>query len=684
MKNYEMNAIRNIAFVGSSGAGKTTLIEQMLFLSKMTNRLGKVTDGNTVMDYDQDEIEKGISLVMSIGYADWKNHRINVIDTPGYADFIGDQIAAATAADTVILVANATGGFEVGLEKSLEVLEGNKISKAIIVNKMDVDQADYQKVLEAVKENAGLTCAPVIIPIGRETTFKGVVDIVKGKAIIDGKLVDIPAEAADEYEEAKAALIEAVAETDEALLDKYLETMELSDEELASGLKKAIAEGSIIPAFCSSANTGIGVQAIMDAVLDYLPSPEDKKNMTVFDDGKEKKIICTPNGEVIAYVFKSIVDPNMGDVALVRVYSGTLKSGLDIVVPEKDQKDKVSSMYFFQGKTRNDAPELHAGEIGGLVKLKVAKGLNTIATGNSKVKAFNVKLPSPVYWQTISAVNQNDEDKIGQALSKLLGEDPTLISSLNAETHEHVLAGMGEQQMTLIQKRLKSRYKVDALLKTPKIPYKETIMGSADHKYKHKKQSGGKGQYGDVYFRINPTPRGEGYKFINSIVGGTIPANFVPAIEKGINETMERGIIAGYRVVDISVDVYFGSYHDVDSSEMAFKIASSMCLKEGFVMAKPILLEPIHETEIIIPTEYMGDVMGDISTRRGKITGMEQQGKKQILKAAVPLAELFGYFPALKSLTQGRGMFTQKFSHFEKVPEEIAKGVIEAYKKEDE
>ncbi len=684
MKNYEMNAIRNIALIGSSGAGKTSIIEQMLFHSKMTNRLGKITDGNTVMDYDQDEIEKGISLVMSVGYADWKNHRINLIDTPGYADFIGDQIAATTAADTIVLVANATGGYEVGLEKSLEMLEGKKISKAIIVNKMDVDQADYQKVLDSIKENAGMTCVPVLIPIGREAGYKGVVDVIKGKAIIDGKIVDIPADVADEYEEAKASLSEAIAETDEALLEKYLETMELSEEELTKGLIKAIVDDNIIPAFCTSASTAVGIQALMDAIVEYLPSPEAKKNMTVFDDGKEKQIICSQNGDLVAYVFKSIVDPNMGDVALVRVYSGTLKSGMDVYVPEKDQKDKVSSMYFFQGKTRNDAAELHAGEIGGLVKLKVAKGLTTLVSGNSKVKAFQVSLPSPVYWQTISANNQNDEDKIGQALSKLLGEDPTIISSLNSETHEHVLAGMGEQQMTLVQKRLKNRYKVEALLKTPKIPYKETIMGNADHKYRHKKQSGGKGQYGEVYFRINPMPRGEGYKFINSIVGGTIPANFVPAIEKGINETLERGIIAGYRVVDISVDVYFGSYHDVDSSEMAFKIASSLCLKEGFGMAKPILLEPIHETEIIIPTEYMGDVMGDISTRRGKIMGMEQQGKKQILKAAVPLAELFGYFPALKSLTQGRGMFTQKFSHFEKVPEEIAKAVVEAYKKEEE
>lgn len=684
MKNYEMNALRNIAFLGSSGAGKTSLVEQMLYIAKMTNRLGKVSDGNTTMDYDADEIEKNISLGLAVGYADWKNKRINIIDTPGYGDFIGDQIAASTAADTVALVANAVGGFEVGLEKSIEILESRKSAKAIIVNKMDSEHADYFKVLESIKENTGIHIAPVMIPMGRENTFQGVIDVVKGKAIIDGKLADVPAEFADELEEARLALMEAVAETSEELLDKFFEEMELSEEELAKGIKIALAQANIVPAFCCSANTGAGVDALMDAIVEYFPSPANKAEMQVIEGGAEKQIVCSPTGDLLAYVFKSVVDPNMGEVALVRVYSGTLKSGMDIYVPEKDQKDKVSSMYFFQGKNRSDAAELKAGEIGGLVKLKVARGLNSIVAVNSKLAYPKVELPSPVYWQSIKAANQSDEDKIGQALSRLLAEDPTITAAINVETHENVLSAMGEQQLVLVQKRLKNRYKVDANLKTPKIPYKETIMGKADTKYRHKKQSGGKGQYGEVYFRIAPTGRGEGFQFINSIVGGVIPSNFIPAIEKGLAETLEKGIVAGYPVVDISVDCYFGSYHDVDSSEMAFKIASSMCLKDGFTQAKPILLEPIHDVEIIIPTEYMGDVMGDISTRRGKINGMEQEGKKQILKAYVPLSELFAYFPALKSLTQGRGMFTQKFSHFEKVPDEIAKAVIEAFKSEDE
>ena len=478
--------------------------------------------------------------------------------------------------------------------------------------------------------------------------------------------------------------MESVAETDEDLLNSYLENGELSPEDIQKGLQKALSEGQIVPAFCCSATTNVGVDALVDAMIEYLPSPESKGTMKVLKDDKADNIVCKPDGEVYAYVFKSLVDPNMGEIAYVRVFSGTIKSGLDIFIPERDSKDKVSSMYYFIGKNRNDASELRAGEIGGLVKLKVAKGLNTIVSQGSKISHLPVKLPTPVFWQSIRAVNQNDEDKIGQALAKLLSEDPTINSSMNTETHENVIAGIGEQQVALVQKRLRSRYKVEADIKSPRIPYKETITGKSDHKYRHKKQSGGKGQYGEVYFRISPMERGEGFKFINSIVGGTIPSNFIPAIEKGLNETMEKGIIAGYNVVDICVDVYFGSYHDVDSSEMAFKIASSMCLKEGFNMAKPILLEPIYLVDIIIPNEYLGDVMGDISTRRGKIQGMEQIGKKQILKATMPLAELFGYYPNLKSLTQGRGLFEQKFSHYEKLPEEIAKGIIESYHSPEE
>ncbi len=684
MKNYDMKNIRNILFVGGSGSGKTTLIEHMLYNAKATTRIGKVDDGNTVMDFDAEEIEKKMSITLSMGHLDWKNNRVNIIDAPSYPDFYGEQIAGFTAVETALLVVNGAGSYDVSIELPLELMVKNEnIAKAIIVNRLDNEHADYQKAIDMIQENSDIIPAPLIIPIGKENTLTGVVDIVKGKAFIDGKATDIPADMADMVEESRMKLMEAVAETDDALLEKYFEEGELTDEELTTGVKKGIKSGLVIPVFACSAMKNVGVDTLMDAIVDYLPSPADHPEVSADFDGKIQKIKVSEDGDLYAYIFKSFADPNIGDIAYVRVLSGTLKSGMDVFIPEKDGKDKVGGISYVQGKNRSDTTELRAGEIGGLVKLKLARGMNSLVPNNAKYQFPSPKLPSPIYWQTIKAANQSDEDKIGAALNRLLDEDPTINLDLNTETHEQILSGAGEQQVGLIVKNLMKRFKVEAVLDTPRIPYRETITGKADERYRHKKQSGGRGQYGEVYFRLKPSERGQHFEFIDSIVGGRIPSKFVPAIEKGVVETMDRGVIAGYKVVDISVEVYDGSYHDVDSSEMAFKIASSQCLKACFAKANPILLEPIHNVQIVIPNEYMGDVMGDISTRRGKILGMEQSGKKQILNAQLPLAELFSYYPALKSLTQGRGRFEQEFSHYERVPYEIAEKVIAEYKEQE-
>ena len=684
MKNYDMRNIRNIAFLGASGAGKTTLIEQMLFDSKATTRVGKVEDGNTVMDFDAEEIAKGMSISLTIGNLTWKKNRINIIDTPGYADYLGESLTALSAVESVLLVANAAGGFEVGLEQAFGNIGKKEIVKGIVINRMDNEHADYDKVLDLIQENLEITFAPIHIPIGKENQFRGVVDLVKGKAFLNGELTDIPADMTDIVEEYRLKLMESVAETDDNLLEKYFEEGELSEEELALGVKNGIKNKKLIPVFACSAKTNVGIDALLDAIIEYLPSPAATPEVTIIEDEEEKKVVTSPDNDLIAYIFKSYSDPNLGDMAYVRVFSGTLKSGMEVRVPEKNGKDKIGGIYDIQGKNRSDSSELKAGEIGGLVKLKTARGLNSIIAPNLDCKFPTPILPSPVFWKSIKAANQSDEDKIGTALSKLLEEDPTINSTFDQETAQMVLSGQGEQQIGLIKKRLKSRFKVEADLYDPKIPYRETINGKSDVSYKHKKQSGGRGQFGNVSIRISAQPRGEGFKFINSIVGGVIPSKFIPAVEKGCRETLVKGIIAGYRVVDVCCDLYFGSYHDVDSSELAFKIAASQALKIGFNQAKPILLEPIHEIEIIIPNEYMGDVMGDLSTRRGKIMGMEQKGKKQILKAQLPLSELYGYFTSLKSLTQGRGRFIQDFSHFEKVPDDIALKVIEAFKSDDE
>jgi elongation factor G len=683
MKEYSIKKLRNLMLVGASGAGKTTLAEQIFYLTKSSNRLGKIDEGNTVLDFDPEETAKKMSLGLSIGYVNYKDHKINILDAPGYPDFVGDTVVAMPAVENVVVVANATGGFEVGLELALEQLENKTKGKILVVNRMDNEHADFDKTLEAIHENAGINPVRIQFPIGKEGSFEGVVDVIRMKAITPNGETEVPANLQSALEDARLKLMEAVAETDEDLLNEFLENMELSHENLIKGLKKAIATGEICPAFACSAGTGVGVMAFLQGVIDYLPSPDDVKTIELIEGENSKEFVCSSDGELLGYIFKLYADPSMGDFAYVRIFSGSLKTGTEFYTPEKEAKDKAGNMYFMLGKNRHDCSEIRAGEIGALVKLKSAKVMSSIVALNARHAIKPVELPSATTWQAIKAVNQSDEDKIGSSLQRIIAEDPTLRYELNVETHENVLSGMGDQQLQLVLKKLKNRYKVEAELKAPRIQYKETITASAESNYKHKKQSGGRGQYGDVYFRIKPTERGEGFQFINAIVGGVIPSNFVPAIEKGLVETMEKGIIAGYQVVDVAVEVYYGSYHDVDSSEMAFKIASSMALKEGFKKCKPILLEPIHNIVIIVPSEYMGDVMGDISTRRGRIMGMEQRGKKQYLNAQMPVAEMFNYFPALKSFTQGRGRFTQEFSHYERVPEDITQKVVAAWQDND-
>ncbi len=678
-----MKTIRNIALVGAIGAGKSSLVEQMLFNSKTTTRIGKIDDGTTVMDFNPEEIERKSSVSLGIANLMWKKNKINIVDAPGLVDFSSEQISASIAAETILFVANGASEFDVSLEKSIELLVDRPVVKGFIINRLDNEGADFNKAIERIRENTDFNPTPILIPIGSEHKFSGVIDIAQGKAFKNGEEIEIPADMTDQVEESKMELMEAVAESNDELLEKYFEVGELTKEEMTTGLKSAISQGKLTPAFATSATHDVGVTELMDAIIEYLPSPADRNELQVIENKEEKIIKLDEAGDLFAYIFKSFSDPNVGDISYVRVFSGKMTSGTDVYIPEKDNKDRIGSMYFVNGKNRIDADELKAGDIGGLVKMKIARGFDTIVNAHSKLKFRAIKLPTPVYWQAIKAANQHDEDKIGAAMAKLLDEDHTLNLDMNQETAENVISCIGEQQVTLLQKRLKSRYKIEANLKKPAVPYKETIAGTADVHYKHKKQSGGKGQFGEVYFRVKPLARGAGFEFVNSVVGGRIPTKFIPAIEKGLVEVIGKGIISGNQIVDLCVDVYDGGYHDVDSSEMAFKIASWNALKKAFEIAKPILLEPVHNVQIIIPDEYMGDVMGDISTRRGKIQGMEKKVKKQVLNAEMPLSELMGYYPALKSLTQGRGKFTQEFSHYEKVPGDIAAKVIAEANKED-
>ncbi|MCF7919804.1 MAG: elongation factor G [Candidatus Cloacimonetes bacterium] len=686
MKKYEMSHIRNVALVGGSGSGKTTLAEHILFAAKKTTRIGRVEDGNTAMDYSQEEIDKGISMSLAIANFEWKHAKVNLLDVPGTADFAADQLAASQSVETLLFVTNAAAtSFEVGLEQTIELLAESDNARAVIVNGMDREGADFNKALDLIRENSDYNPVPILLPIGSEEKFEGVVDIIKGKAFIKGQAVDIPANMAELVENSRVALMEAVAESDDALLEKYFEEGKLSDAELAGGIKTAITKGTLIPAFAVSAGEDIAISELINAIVDYLPSPADKNKVKILSGTTEKEFICNEDGELLAFSFKLLSDPNLGEIAYVRVFSGKLIQALDVYIPEKETKDRIGTVAFFNGKHRGDAEEICAGDIGGIVKVKAIRSFNSIVKPGSDMRKKPVTLPSPVFWQAIKAVYQKDEDKIGAGLTKLLDEDPTLNLTMNVEAGEYVVSGIGDQQIQLIVKKLLSRFKIEASLHAPSVNYRETMKGATvDVSYKHKKQSGGRGQYAEVYFRVTPRERGTGFEFKNSVVGGTIPSGYIPAIEKGLKEIMSKGIVCGNPIVDVEVDVYFGSYHDVDSSEMAFKIATWQAMKKAFAEGSPILLEPIHNIQIIIPNEYMGDVMGDISTRRGRISGMEQEGRKQILNATIPLSELYGYYPALKSLTQGRGKFTQDFSHYEKVPDEITQKVVAAYESDDE
>ena len=684
MKKYSMDCIRNYALVGASGSGKTSIAEAMFFNAGVINRLGRVDDGNTLMDYDSDEISKKMSINLSLGNLEWKKIKHNIIDTPGYSDFKGDMITAFRAVDTALITISAVNGIEVMTDQAMKYADEVSNSKAIIINKLDREHAKFAEIIDELSNYSDQIVVPVLIPLRTAEHFKGVVNTINKKAYSQGKEIEIPADLSDEVEEWHEKVIEAAAESDDKLMEKFFEEGSLSEEEISNGLKNSIIHGTAIPVFACSASENIGIQEILNLINMFLPSPKDITEIPVQKNGENKTLDLTKYNKKLGYVIKSVTELNLGEIALVRMYSGNLNTGVEIELPEKAAKDKIGQIYSVCGKKREEVDEIPAGDIGGLVKLKNTKTSYTITEKGENLVVKPLHYPEPVYWKAIRAVSQSDEDRIGPALNKITDEDPTIRTEMNIETNQNILSGQGEIQIGIVQKRLKDKYNVEANLTDPKIPYKETVTGKSDVKYKHKKQSGGHGQYGEVYVRISPTELGAGFEFVNSIVGGVIPSKYIPAVEKGLVETMKDGILAGYPVVDIQVELYYGSYHDVDSSEMAFKIAASHALKDGFALANPILLEPIHKVQIVVPTEYMGDVMGDISSRRGKILGMSQEDNKQILNAEIPLSELYSYYTSLKSITQGRGYFTQQFAYYQKLPNDQAQKVIEKSKKEDE
>ncbi|MBC8526309.1 MAG: elongation factor G [Candidatus Cloacimonetes bacterium] len=682
MKKYTMENIRNFALVGANGAGKTSIAEAMLFNAGVTNRLGKVIEGNTVMDFDKDEIDKKMSINLSVASLEWNKVKYNIIDAPGYSDFRGDLISSLRAVETALITIDAVNGLEVMTEQAIKYADAIKCSKAIIINKIDRENAKFNEIIEKLNNICEQVIVPVLIPTGLSNKFNGVINTIIHKAYKQGKEIDIPEDLKGEVESWHEKVVEAAAESDDNLMEKYFEEGTLSEDEINSGLKKSIIQCGAVPVFCCSATQNIGIKEIMNLINNFFPSPKDIDEISISKNGNEEAINLGTYSKKLGYVVKSLSEPNLGEIAIIRMYANSLSTGDEIEIAEKRAKDKIGQIYFICGKKREDTDEIPAGDIGGLVKLKNAKTSLSINEKGENIIVKPFSIPESVYWKTIKALSQADEDKIGSALSKLSDEDPTISFGMNTETNENILSGQGEIQIGIVQKRLKDRYNINAELTEPKIPYKETITGKSDVKYRHKKQSGGHGQYGEVYIKISPREIGTGFEFVNSIVGGAIPSKFIPAVEKGLVETMKEGILAHYPVVDICVELYDGTFHDVDSSELSFKLAANHALKDGFMKSSPILLEPIHKIQIIVPTENMGDVMGDIISKRGKILGMSQKDNKQVINAEMPLSELYGYYTSLKSLTQGRGYFTQQFAYYQKLPNELAQKVINESKKE--
>ncbi len=687
MKAYSTEKIRNLALVGHSGSGKTSLIEALLFSTGAINRKGKVEDGNTVSDFTKEEINKGISMSTSVVPIEYKDMKINLIDTPGYFDFVGEINGALRAAEAALLLVDASAGIEVGTEKVWDYCERISLPRIIFVNKMEKENVNFAKVVSDLHIDFGKKVIPFTITLGEGEGFKGLIDVLNKKAYeYDGAKrveVPIPENRLDEVEVVFTEITEVVAETDDELMEKYFAGEEFTHEEFMRGVTAALLEGTAVPLIAGSAETGAGLDILLDTIIDYMPAPNDERANIGFriEEGDARKVDA--NEPFSGVVFKTIIDPFVGKISLFKVVSGKLSKDDEIYNASKDETEKIGGLFHLRGKTQMETNEVVAGDIAAISKLSKTETADTLSNKANKTLYKRIKYPKPNLYFAIEPKSKNDEDKIGPALQRMQDEDPTFISQRNAETKQLTIGGQGNVQLQAVIDRLKDEFGVAVTTVPLRIAYRETIKGKSDVQGRHKKQSGGAGQYGDVHVRFEPSA--EEFEFTEEVFGGSVPRNFFPAVEKGIRESLEKGVLAGYPVVNIKATLYDGSYHPVDSNEMAFKIAASMAFKKGMEEAQPILLEPIMKVEVNIPEDYMGDVMGDMNKRRGRILGMEpQEDGTQIVIAEAPHSELFEYSIDLRSMTQARGNFTMEFERYEEVPQMIAEKIIEEAKEEAE
>jgi len=694
MKKYETESIRNLGMFSHGGEGKTSVVEAALFLAGENTRLGRVDEGTSLMDYEPEEIERKASISSSLACFEWNKYKVNLVDTPGDDNFIYDAKLCMRVVDGAVIVVSAVSGVRVQTEKVWEYANEFAVPACFFVNKMDRERADFGRTLEDLQKSfVDKSIVPIQIPIGQEEGFKGLVDLIAMKAYVykddrsgGFERVDIPAELASEAAKYREKLVESSVEMDDEIMERYLNGDEIRDEEIEACLKGGIWSRRIVPLMVGSATEMIGIQPLFDNLVKYFPDPLYKGKAEGIDprSGKAVDRRMTAGEPFSAFIFKTIADPFAGKLTLFKVYSGELHPDSVVLDVKKDEKERIGQIFYLIGKKQKPAGFVSVGDIAAVAKLKEAETGDTLCDEKSPIQYPEVVLSPPLISFSLYPKSKGDEDKLNTSLSRLIEEDPSIRYSRDEQTKEFIISGMGQIHIEVLISRMKRKFGVDVELREPKVPYKETIKGRTKVQGKYKKQSGGKGQYGDCWLELEPLPHGTGFEFVDKIVGGSIPRQYIPSVEKGIVEAMVHGILAGYPVTDFRATVYDGSYHDVDSSDMAFKIAASMGFKKGMEQSQPTLLEPIMKVEVIVPEEFVGDTMGDMNSKRGKIIGVEAKGKNQVVKASVPMAEMLKYAPDLRSMTGGRGTFTMEFSHYEEVPVHIAQKVIEQANRERE
>ena len=676
MPGTGIDKLRNVAILAHGGAGKTSVTEALLFNVKAITRMGKVEDGNTASDYEPEEVKRSGSIQTSLVPCEWNGFKVNFLDTPGYDDFVSELVSAIRVVEGAVIVVAAPSGVELGTERAWGRCEELGIPRIFFINKMDRENADFHRSLDGIQAKFGRKCVPLFLPVGSQQSFKGVVSLLR-------PLSDVPDEVASEAGSARERLIEAVAESDDDLATKYLEGEELTEQEIVTGVRKAILSGEIVPVLSGSATVNQGVQELLEAVVNYLPSPQDAGPVEASKSGSSSKeeINPDPNGPLAAFVFKTLADPFVGKLSIFRVYRGTFRSNTEVWNEGKGQSERVGLMYSLRGKNQEQVPEIGPGDIGAVSKLAVTVTNDTLCVKDHAVAFPPIEFPVGYYSSAVYPKTKADVDKMSMALSRVVEEDPGMRLVRDSETKETVLQGLGDSHLEVTVEKARRKFGVDLALQLPKVPYKETITGVARTEYKHKKQSGGHGQYGHVLLRLEPRERGQGFDFGSEVVGGSVPREYIPWVEKGVVKALQDGAVAGYPVVDLRAVLYDGSYHDVDSSGICFEIAGSHALKMGMAEANALLLEPIMKLTVTVPDNFTGDVIGDLNGKRGRIVGMNPQGGVTAIEADVPQAELLRYATDLRSMTQGRGTYTMEFDHYEEVPAHITQKIAEEAKK---